>query len=349
MRDRGELPRRERDILVAVVRQFIETGAAVGSKTLAEKLQEPLSSATIRNVMATLESLGYLSQPHTSAGRVPTDKAYRYYVDRTVGSSRLAPATEEYIKTRMRVEGGALEQMMSSASRVLSEVSHNVGLALAPALEEKVLEHIKFVLLPDRRILVVIVSKPNLVESKVINLEEDFSPKELDRTADFLNAEFAGWSLGAIRLEIFKRMEEEKILADRLLQNVAILFMWSTLINEAPGSLFVDGTAKILDHVEFDDIRKIKELLETFEEKAKLVRILSACLNTWEPGVRILIGHENCESRMYNFTLVVAPLHYRDRAVGALGVVGPTRMEYDRAISTVDYIAHLCSRLLNSN
>jgi heat-inducible transcriptional repressor len=349
MRDRGELPRRERDILVALVRQFIETGAAVGSKTLAAKLPDPLSSATIRNVMANLESLGYLSHPHVSAGRVPTDKAYRFYVDRTVSSSRLAPATQEYILESLRAESGALEQMMCSASRVLSEVSHNVGLALAPALEEKVLEHIKFVLLPDRRIVVVILCKPDLVESKAISLDESFSQQELDRTADFLNAEFRGWSLGAIRLEIFKRMEEEKILADRLLKNVATLFMWSALISEAPGSLFVDGTAKILDHVEFDDICKIKQLLETFDEKAKLVRILSACLNTREAGVRILIGRENSESRMHNCTLVVAPLHYRDRTVGALGVVGPTRMEYDRAISTVDYIAHLCSRLLSSN
>jgi heat-inducible transcriptional repressor len=349
MRDRGELPRRERDILVALVRQFIATGAAVGSKTLAEKLPEAPSSATIRNVMANLESLGYLSQPHISAGRVPTDRAYRYYVDRTVSSTRLAPATQEYIHERLRAESGALEHMMSSASRVLSEVSHNVGLALAPALEDKVLEHIKFVLLPDCRILVVIVSKPDLVESKAIRLEESFSQQELDRTADFLNAEFRGWSLGAIRLEIFKRMEEEKILADRLLKNVATLFMWSALISEVPGSLFVDGTAKILDHVEFDDICKIKELLETFEEKAKLVRILSACLNTREAGVRILIGRENSEGRMHNCTLVVAPLHYRDRTVGALGVVGPMRMEYDRAISAVDYIAQLCSRLLSCN
>jgi heat-inducible transcriptional repressor len=334
---------------VALVRQFIETGAAVGSKTLAEKLPQAPSSATIRNVMANLESLGYLSQPHISAGRVPTDKAYRYYVDRTVSSWRLAPATQEYIHERLRGESGALEEMMSSASRVLSEVSHNVGLALAPAFEEKVLEHIKFVLLPDRRILVVIVSKPDLVESRAIRLEESFSQEELERTADFLNAEFRGWSLGAIRLEIFKRMEEEKILADRLLKNVATLFMWSALISETPGSLFVDGTAKILDHVEFDDICKIKELLETFEEKAKLVKILSACLNTREGGVRILIGRENSEGRMHNCTLVVAPLHYQDRTVGALGVVGPMRMEYDRAISTVDYIAHLCSRLLSSN
>ena len=349
MRNRGELPRREREILLALVRQFIETGAAVGSKTLVEKLPEAPSSATIRNVMANLESLGYLSQPHVSAGRVPTDKAYRYYVDRAMSSWRLAPATQAYIHERLRAEGGALEHMMSSASRVLSEVSHNVGLALAPAFEEKVLEHIQFVLLPDRRILVVIVSKPDLVETKAVRLEENFSQQELDRTADFVNAEFRGWSLGAIRLEIFKRMEEEKILADRLLNNVATLFMWSALNSEAPGSLFVDGTAKMLDHVEFDDICKIKELLETFEEKVKLVKILSACLNTGEAGVRILIGRENSEGRMHNCTLVVAPLHYRDCTVGALGVVGPMRMEYDRAISTVDYIAHLCSRLLSSN
>jgi len=349
MRDRGELPRRERDILVALVRQFIATGAAVGSKTLAEKLPEAPSSATIRSAMANLESLGYLSQPHTSAGRVPTDRAYRYYVDRTSSSWRLAPATQAYIHERLGAEGGALEHMMSSASRVLSEVSHNVGLALAPALEEKVLEHIKFLQLPDRRILVVIVSKPDLVESKVIRLEEGLSQQELERTADFLNAEFCGWSLGAIRLEIFKRMEEEKILADRLLMNVATLFMWSALISEAPGSLFVDGTARMLDHVEFDDICKIKDLLETFEEKAKLVKILSACLSTREAGVRILIGRENSENRMHNCTLVVAPLHYRDHTVGALGVVGPMRMEYERAISTVDYIAQLCSRLLSYN
>ena len=349
MRNREELPRREREILVALVRQFIETGAAVGSKTLAERLTEAPSSATIRNVMVNLESLGYLSQPHISAGRVPTEQAYRYYVDRMETSSRLAPATQEYIHQTLQAESGALEHMMSSASRVLSEVSHNVGLALAPPYAEKVLEYIKFVLLPDRRILVVINSKPDLVESNVVRLEESLSQEELERTAEFLNAEFRGWSLGAIRLEVFKRMEEEKILADRLLSNVATLFMWDSSAAESFGSLFVDGTAKILDHEEFDDIRKIKALLETFEEKAKLVRILNACLKTREAGVSILIGRENLEGGMDNCTLVLAPLHYRDRTVGALGVVGPMRMEYDRAISTVDYIAHLCSRLLSSN
>jgi heat-inducible transcriptional repressor len=183
----------------------------------------------------------------------------------------------------------------------------------------------------------------------VVRLEDEFTQEELDQAANFLNAEFRGWSLGTIRLEVFKRMEADKILCDRLLKNVATLFVWGALSEEETGPLFVDGTAKILERPEFEDVQKIKQLVKTLEEKAKLGRILGACLQTPETGVRILIGRENSEKQMHHCTLVVAPLHYRDRAVGALGVVGPTRMEYDRAISTVDYVAHLCSRLLSSN
>jgi heat-inducible transcriptional repressor len=238
---------------------------------------------------------------------------------------------------------------MAKASHTLSEVSYNVGLVLAPALEEKLLEHIKFVNLPDRRVLVVIVSKPDLVENRVVRLDDEFTQEELDQAANFLNAEFKGWSLGTIRLEIFKHIEVQKVLCDRLLKNVATLFMWGALSEEEAGPLFVDGTAKILERPEFADVQKIKQLVKTLEEKSKLVRILSACLHKPEAGVRILIGRENSEQQMHHCTLVVAPLHYRDRTVGALGVVGPMRMDYDRAISTVEYIAQLCSRLLSFN
>jgi len=350
MRDADDLAKRESEILGALVRLFITSGVPIGSKSLSGLLSEPLSSATVRHVMSVLEARGFLSQPHVSAGRIPTDKAYRFYVDQMMGDARLTPETEKYIEEALRTATGALEQLMIKASRIVSEVSNNVGLVLAPPLEEKLLECIKFVTLPERRVLVVIVSKPDVVESKVVRLEEDFSQEELDRTAQFLNQEFRGWSLGTIRLEIFKRMEADKILCDRLLHNVATLCMWGALAGkEESGPLFVDGTARILDQPEFEDVRYIKELLETFEEKARLIRILGACLQTSALGVRILIGEENSEKQMQHCTLIVAPLRYRDRAVGALGIVGPTRMEYDRAISTVDYTAHLCSRLLSSN
>jgi len=349
MRGQTDLPKRDREILVALLRQFISSGIPVGSKALAAQLPEALSSATIRTVLAALEEGGFLAQPHKSGGRIPTEMGYRFYVDRVVAGARLEPNTEKYIEETLRCDADRLERLMIKASRTLSEVSRNVGLVLAPALEEKLLEHIKFVNLPDRRVLVVIVSKPDLVENRVVRLSDEFTQEELDQAANFLNGEFHGWSLGTIRLEVFKRLEADKILYDRLLKNVATLFMWGALSEAEAGPLFVDGTAKILERPEYEDVRKIKQLLKTLEEKAKLVRILGACLQTPEAGVRILIGRENSEKQMQHCALIVAPLHYRNRAVGALGVVGPTRMEYDRAISTVDYVAHLCSRLLSSN
>ena len=349
MNGQSDLSNRCREILVALIRQFIASGSPVGSKVLAAQLPTPVSSATIRSILVILEEGGFLVQPHVSAGRIPTEMAYRYYVDRVVTGVRLAPDTERYIDQSLRSEGDRLERLMVKASRTLSEVSRNVGLVLAPALEEKLLEHIKFINLPDQRVLVVIVSKPDLVENRVVRLDETFTQEELDQAANFLNGEFHGWSLGTIRLEVFHRMEADKILRDRLLKNVATLFMWGALSEDETGGLIVDGTAKILERPEFADVQKIKQLLKTLEEKAKLARILEACLQTPEVGVRILIGRENSERQMQHCTLVVAPLHYRDRAVGALGVVGPMRMEYDRAMSTVGYVAHICSRIISSN
>ncbi len=349
MRGRGDLPKRQREILVAVVRQFITNGMPVGSKMLAGILPEPLSPATIRNVMAELVAEGYLAQPHVSAGRIPTDRGYRIYVDWMASGARLAPAAERYIDKKLSAATDPLESLMARASCVLSEMSHNVGLVLAPSLEEKLLEYIKFVTLPDHRVLAIVVSRPERIETKVISIQEGISQEQLDRAAEFINSEFRGWSLRTIRLEVFKRLEQEKILYDRLLHNVATLFMWNALAGDEPGPLFVDGTARMLDRPEFEDVRRIKELLQTFEEKAKLVKILGLCLQTPDTGVRILIGQENSEKQMQQCTLIVAPLHYRERAVGALGVVGPTRMEYDRAISAVDYIAHRCSQVLSSN
>ncbi len=349
MRSELELENRQREVLATILRQYISSGVPVGSKAVADRLTEPLSPATVRNLMAELEAGGFLEQPHVSAGRVPTDKAYRFYVDHVAESGRLGPATEKYIDDSLSADTASPDQLIVRTSHVLSEVSHNVGLVLGPALEEKLLEHVKFVKLPEGRVLAVIVSKPDLIEDKVIRLDEEMSQQELDQTASYLNAEFRGWSLKTIRVEIFKRMEEMKATFDRLLTNVATLFTRGALAGEESGPLFVDGTAKILDRPEFMDARKVKELLAAFEEKAKLIKILSTCLESSTPGVRILIGRENPNSEMHQCTIIVAPYRYRNRAVGVLGVIGPTRMEYDRAITTVEYIAHRTSRLLSTN
>ena len=349
MMEQKELEKRHRNVLVAIIRRYISHGAPVGSKALSEREPESLSSATIRTCMAELERFGFLEQPHVSAGRVPTDKAYRFYVDHLMNSARLEPETERYIDESLGSANGDREQLLASTSHVLSEISHNVGLVLGTALEEKVLEHVKFVKLPDQRVLAVIVSKPDVIENRVIHLTEKISQAELDRTADYMNQEFRGWSLGTVRVEIFKRMEEMKELCDRLISNVAKLLMWGALAGEESCPLFVDGTANILNLIEFEDAKKIKELFETLEEKAKLVKILNACLQSHGRGIKILIGRENLSREMHECTLILAPYFYRDRVAGALGVVGPRRMKYDQAIPTVTYVANACTRLLDSN
>jgi len=344
-----DLQKRQRDILAAIIRHYISAGAPVGSKALAETFPEPLSSATIRNCMAELEDFGFLEHPHVSAGRVPTDKAYRFYVDHIMNPPQLGRAIERYIEATLSPSQGVPERLMEKTSQVLAKVSRSVGLVLGMSLEEKLLEHIKFVKLPDDRVLAVIVSRPDVVEHRVVRVEEDISQAELDRTAEYMNAEFRGWSLGTIRLEILKRMEEMRALCDRLISNVARLLVWGALAEEEPCPLFVDGTASILDLPGFEDARKLKDLLETLEEKAKLVKILNACLQSPGRGVKILIGRENLTSEMYGCALILAPYYYRDRVVGALGVVGPRRMRYDRAIPAVTYVSHVCTRLLNAN
>ncbi len=340
---------RRREVLTTILRQYIASGQPVGSKAVTFEVSEGLSPATIRNVMAELELEGFLTQPHTSAGRIPTEKAYRFYVDRIVSMARLPSAMENHIDTLLRMDGPLSEETMVCASRILSEASNNVGLALGPASDEKLLQHVKFVELPESRVLVVVVSKPDLVENTVIRMPVDVHQEELDRAADYLNAEYRGWSLRAIRLEVLKRAEEARAFVDALLDNTAHLLREGALGDSQPGTLFVEGTTRMLGQPEFENVQRIRTLLAAFEEKARLTEILSSCLYSSEVGVQVLIGRENPVAEMQACTLVIAPLQYRSRTVGALAVVGPMRMEYDRAVPAVGYVAHRCSQVLSNN
>jgi heat-inducible transcriptional repressor len=344
-----DLGKREQEVLANIIHQFVMHGLPVGSKAVAQELPEAISPATIRNCMAELEAGGFLTHPHVSAGRVPTDKAYRYYVDRLLEARGLSHATQEYISAMLTTEAASPEHLMAKTSCVLSEVLRNLGLVLGPAPEEKLLEHIHFVKLEERRILAVIVSKPDLIENKVVRIDEEISQEELDRAAMYLNSEFRGWSLRTVRLQIFKRLEEMKNLCEQIVRNTAKLFAWGALAEEAPGPVFVDGHAKFLEQLQTENVRKVAELVAIFEEKAKLANILTACLQMASSGVRIFIGRENPSVEMQECTLIVAPYRYRHRVVGALGILGPMRLEYEHAITTVDYVAHLCSKLLSAN
>jgi heat-inducible transcriptional repressor len=344
---------RRQAVLATIISEYLITGEAVGSHTVAEKFAHATgwSSATIRNVMSELEEFGLLEQPHTSAGRIPTDQGYRYYVDNLLAGARLSRADLKAIEgIGFGDEAGARpERLMEKASHVLSELSENVGIVVWPSLAENCLKHIRFMRLPDHRILVALVSTSNIVHDKVLRLDEDFSQEELDRIARYLNSEFGGKSLFAIRAEIIELMKKEKALYDSLLRNAMLLCERSLEGEEsAAGDVYVDGAFHIFTKPEFANAERLRELFRTLEEKSRLVKILNECLSSESPGgnVKVVIGRENVAPAMKHCSLITASYHVVGDVSGTLGVVGPTRIEYARMMAVVNYLARFIERAL---
>lgn len=349
-------------ILSAIINEHFVTGEPVGSKTLAEKFANAsgLSSATIRNVMGELEEMGMLEQPHTSAGRVPTDKGYRFYVDNLLGV--LSISNDDLFRIG---EGYGLnpqdlgdlsdtpDRLMERTSQLLSALSNNVGIVVSPSLASDRLQHIEFVNLSDNRILVVLVSAPNIVHNKIIRLNVAFTKEELESTANYLNAEFVGKSLAEIRAEIMMLMHEEKALFDKLLQTAVILCSQSIEGEDASGEVFVDGTSNILTKRDFADLERLRELLHTIGEKSRLMQILTECIerDTAAKGdVQVVIGSENRSPSLQNCTLISAPYRVgNSSAIGTLSVLGPTRIEYARMISIVSYVARTLEKMMSAD
>jgi heat-inducible transcriptional repressor len=344
-------------ILSAIIGEHLITGEPVGSKIIAEKFVNNFgfSSATIRNVMGELEELGFVEQPHTSAGRTPTDKGYRFYVDNLLGVLSLSNEDLHFIGEEFGFLESELQdtpdRLMERTSQLLSALSNNVGIVVSPSLANDRLQHIEFVNLSDKRILVVLVSAPNIVHNKIIRVRETFIQDELDRTARYLNAEFAGKSLAEIRVEILRLMHEEKTLFDKMLQTAIILCSQSIEDeNETSGEVYVDGTSNILTKPDFADLGRLRELLRTFEEKSRLMQILNECVvrdSSAKGNVQVVIGSENSTVSMQNCTLITAPYQIgKSSAIGTLSVLGPTRIEYARIISIVGYIARILEKYM---
>jgi heat-inducible transcriptional repressor len=348
---------RGRAVLAAIIKEHLVTGEAVGSLVLSDRFAHGhgWSSATIRNVMAELEEAGLVEQPHTSAGRVPTDKGYRYYVDHMLGEARLSRADLKAIDAVFLSTGldssSSPERLMEKASHALSELSENVGIVVSPSLAENRLSHIEFLQLSDNRILVVLVTTSNIIHNKIIRLEENLTQEDLERTARYLNTEFSGKSLITIRAEILELMREEKALYDRLLRNAILLCDMSLNGEESTGEVYVDGASNMLTKPDFVDVERMRELFRTFEEKSRLLKILNECVSREQPAFRgdvnVVIGREHPISSMRNCALITAP--YRigfNENPGTLGVVGPMRIEYSRIMAMVNYMARLIERRL---
>ena len=341
-----QLDERPQEILRLIVRSYITNGEPVGSRTLSKIIDSRLSPATIRNIMADLEEMGLLAQPHTSAGRIPSEKGYRYYVD-TLGDSKLSKSDERYI-SRMLSETDTVEEIMSRASFVLSMITNNVGIVIAPPMAQTLLKHIEFVTLTEGKILVIFVSNSGLVQRKLIRVNDQYTQEELDRAGRYLVEKFAGRNLTQIRSELLRMMQEERNLYDRML---TLLRAWRDSIDgeSEPEAIYVEGTANILNKPEFADVERMRTLFKMFEEKSRLVKILNECIGSQATeGVNISIGSELGVPAMRDFTLITTSYASNDHNLGFLGIIGPTRMEYERGISIVTYLGRVMGEMINA-
>lgn len=343
---------RKKEILAAIVKAHVATGQPVGSLSLAQQSSERLSSATIRNICAELEDEGYLTHPHTSAGRMPTDKGYRFYVDNVIRSTRLSELDAARINECLLDEEtlGNPERLMERTSRLLSQLSNNVGIVVSSAISKDILHHIEFVRLPDGRILAITVSSAGRVQHRVIRVDGDFTQAELNRTGRYLTENFGGWTLDEIRNELLRRMSEEKALYDQLLRT-AVLLCSQSLEDDDQSDVFIEGASNMIAKPDFMDSERMRALFKMFEEKSRIVRILNECIDSARrETVAVRIGSENQFADLHGCTVIASPCFYTGGgAVGSLGVVGPTRIEYERLISIVDYIVRLFARVLDTH
>lgn len=344
---RPSLAERDRRILGALVRAYIERGEPVSSLWLAAYGGLGVSSATVRNVLASLEDAGYVRQPHTSAGRLPTDWAYREYVDQLLEARRPARPGHQF-EARIRLRAASTDDALDTASQELSRSSHHLGFALALSTPSTYLKHIEFVCLDATRVLVVIVSATGQVLHKPVTLEQPLTAVELNQAANYLNEQFGGMPLGEIRAVLAARMLQDRALYDQLLRRV--LELTAASLDDAQSQLFVHGTSSLADstpeEASNDQLARLRVVLEMIEEKHRLVQLLNGYIDG--PGLTIVIGGEHVSAELQGYSLV-ASTYDGGGHTAAVGVIGPTRMRYNRAIHAVESIGQALARILSDS
>jgi len=336
------LSERSRQILEAIIDDYIRTAEPVGSRSVTRRHGLTLSPATVRNVMSDLEEMGFLASPHTSAGRVPTDKAFRFYVDSLLQVRAIDPDQQDEIRNRYRGRCRDVGEILKDTSRILSSISHYIGIVIAPRFAADVFRQIEFMQLCDRRILAILVSESGVVQNRIIESDEKLDTEDLVRMSNYLNNLLKGLTISEVKKRIVREMEDEKVRYDALLSRA--LKLSEQTLDDSSAEVFIEGQVNILEQPEFADVEKMKDIFRAFEEKSQLLAILDRCMDA--ERVNIFIGTENFLSRMNRMSVVTAPYASGPNTLGILGVIGPTRMGYDRVIPIVDYTARILTELL---
>ncbi len=337
------LTERERLVLQSLINYYIATAEPVGSKTVAQKYRLGISPATIRNTMQYLEDMGLITHPHTSAGRVPTDRGYRVYVDSMMGKEALTPSEEDQIRREICADYAAVEDILEQTARVLATISRQLGVTIAPRFDKGILTGVNLIPVADKKILVVLAVKHGLVRTVLLEAESSIEVEQVEKTANMLNERLSGLTLGEIKDSMDQRLKETSEADPKLIK----LFLDSTdsLLNITdPDQMHLGGTTNIVDQPEFKDREKLRSLIEVLEEKKLLAELVSA--KGIKEGITITIGKEIERGEMQSCSLVTSP-YKAGKVRGTIGIIGPTRMRYSKLASMVEYTAKLLSDMLS--
>lgn len=339
----SQVSERAQQLLKLLIDRYIREGQPVGSKALAQELQ--LSSATVRSVMADLEEQGILSSPHKSAGRIPTALGYRFYVDTLVSVQPLQAQEVQKAQAELEHPDTDVSMVIDSASSVLSNFTQMAGLVSLPKREQSVLQQIEFVSLSDNKVLSILVFNDNDVQNRIIYTDRSYSKDELQQAANFLNSQFANLDLSVIRHNLLESMQTDRKQMDDLMCS-ALAMADKALENEAHDAYVVKGQSNLFDLAKSAGIDKLRSLFEMFSEKQQILHLLDRCIES--DGVQIFIGEESGHTVFEECSVVSAPYSVDGKVIGVLGVIGPTRMPYDRVIPVVDITARILGQALSS-
>ena len=343
-RHADHLDARARHLLRTLIAQYIRDGEPVGSRTLARQSGLDLSPATIRNVLSDLEEVGLISAPHTSAGRIPTAQGYRLFVDSLLQLQ--APRPDEMDALQREIPSGAsTHEVLGRVSGVLSQLTHFVGLVTVPKREQFAFRQIDFVQLGPNRVLVILVFTDNEVQNRVLDLPRAYLPGELEQVANYLNQNFSGLPLDEIRRRIVSEMEAARDSIDRVLRSAIELANASFRV-ESGEDVGVTGQTNLMGVSELASMERLRELFEAFNRKRELARLLEGCVHA--EGVRLFIGEESGYAPLGSCSVVTAPYGADGCLLGVIGVIGPTRMDYDRVIPVVQTTARILSGALKN-
>ena len=345
----SQLSERSLYLFKALVEHFIQDGTPVGSRTLSKDSSLNLSPATIRNVMADLEDFGLLDSPHTSAGRVPTAKGYRLFVDSLLRVNDLNSIEVEKIAKELD-PGNDFKSIMQRTSLMLSDITQLAGVVMLPRTEQSKLQHIEFVVLSGNRVLVILVVNDREVQNRIINTSRTYSASELQEASNYLNDIFAGKDLAYVRTNILDELEKTK---EQLSQSMQTAMEMAQLAFDYEKSkvksdeLFFSGETNLMDIAELFEVDKLKKLFNTFNQKRDILHLLEQAISA--DGIQIFIGEESGHDVLDDCSVVTSPYEVDGKILGVLGVIGPTRMHYERVIPIVDITAKMLGSALNLN